>query len=461
MPLLTLFSLFQRLRRTPLRAWPTVELHVQDAAALYMFSFLFSATLGVVRQVLLNARFGLGPEAAAYYAAVRLPDTIAILIAGGTLTNALLPVLIRVATRDGEPAAQRLVNRTLTLLMVVVAPFTLGVALAMPWFVDLLLAPGFEPSLQDLTSNLARIMLLDVLLLVAEAGLIAVLMSRNQVLLPALAIGLRNVTVIAGVGIAYLVPEVGIYGPAVGLVVDTIVQIAVLVPGLRQRNYRPQLLWQPQDRDLRLVGRLLWPNALGGVSNSSGAIVDTAFVSLTKQTAAVGALANAWLLIGLPVRLLGVAVGQAALPRLADLSNRGDLAAMRRTIRRMLLVVSGTAILTMLLLIGLGRPLIQLLFERGAFDSAAVALTMQLFTLYAIGLPAYVLTEVAARALVARYDTLSAMAANMVQLALRIILLTILIEPLGPQAIPVAHVISSLIETIMLLVILGLRTRGV
>ncbi|PDW03930.1 lipid II flippase MurJ [Candidatus Viridilinea mediisalina] len=460
MQLLTFFSLLQRLRRTPLRAWATLELTVREAAAVYIFSFLFSASLGVVRQVMLNARFGLGPEAAAYYAAVRLPDTLAVLIAGGTLTNALLPVLLRVASRDGDPSAHRLVNSTLTLLLVVVIPLTLGIALAMPWFVSTLLAPGFDSPLQALTTNLARLMLLDVLLLVVEAGLIAVLMSRNQVLLPALAIGLRNVTVIAGVGVAFLVPEVGIYGPAVGLVVDTLVQIAVLVPGLRQRNFRPQIVWQPHDRDLWLVGRLLWPNALGGVSNSAGGIVDTAFVSLTKLTAAVGALANAWLLIGLPVRLLGVAVGQAALPRLAHLSNRGDLRAMRREVRRIMLVVSSASILTMFVLISLGRPVIQVLFERGAFDSAAAALTTQLLALYAIGLPAYVLTEVAARALVARYDTLTAMLANMLQLVLRIVLLTILIEPLGPSAIPIAHVISSLVETIMLLLVLGVRTRG-
>lgn len=452
--------LVARLRRTPLRAWPTLDLSVSEAAALYMLSFLTSALLGVIRQIMLNARFGLGPEAAAYYAAARLPETIAVLIAGGTLTNALIPVLLRVAARDGDPAAHRLVNAVLTLLLVVVTPFCLGVALAAPFFVRSILVPGFDAALQELTTRLARIMLLDVLLLVVEAGLIAVLMSRNQVLLPALAIALRNLTVIGGIGLSYLVPAVGIYGPTVGSVLDTILQLAILIPGLRGRGFRLQVVWRPADRDLRTVGRLLWPNAISGVTNYGAAIVDTAFVSLTGMIMAIGALANAWLLIGLPIRLLGSAVGQAALPRLADLSNRGELRAMRRELAWMLLLVSGAALLAAGAMIVLGRPMIGLLFERGAFDSAAADLTAQLLAAYALGLPAYVLTEMAARALVARYDTLTTMVANIVQLSLRVALLVALIDPLGPLAVPLAHVLSSLVETLILLLVLYLRTRG-
>jgi hypothetical protein len=42
--------------------------------------------LGAVRQILFNARFGVGPKANAYYAAFRLPDTLFSLIAGGALS---------------------------------------------------------------------------------------------------------------------------------------------------------------------------------------------------------------------------------------------------------------------------------------------------------------------------------------------------------------------------------------
>ncbi|HMQ29258.1 MAG TPA: lipid II flippase MurJ [Chloroflexaceae bacterium] len=451
--------LVERLRRTPPRAWPTLELGVAEAAVVYMASFLASATLGVVRQVLLNARFGLGPEAAAYYAAFRLPETVATLVAGGALTNALIPVLLRATARDGEEAGRRLVNAALTLLLCCFAPLCVVAALAAPLFVELVLAPGFEPALQRLTATLARIMLLEVLLVVAEAALAAILVSRNQILLPALAVALRNLTLIGGVGLAFAVPAVGIYGPVIGSILDALIQLAILAPGLRRRGYRPRLVWAPRDRDLRAVGRLLWPNALSGAANYANSVVDTAFASLTGLTAAVGALTNAWLLAGLPVRLLGIAIGQAALPRLAALGAAGRLPELRRALARAMLAALGLSLAAAAGLVALGRPVIGLLFERGAFDAAAADLTAQLLAVYALGLPAYVLTEIAARALVARYDTLTALLANLAQLGARTALLVALLGPMGPAAVPVAHALAAALEAAILLVVLWARVR--
>ncbi|WP_165360578.1 lipid II flippase MurJ [Candidatus Chloroploca sp. Khr17] len=452
-------GLGQRLRRTPLHAWPTLEFAVREATALYVVTFLISASLGVIRQILLNARFGLGPEAAAYYAAFRLPETVAMLVAGGALTNALIPVLLRVANRDNEQSALRLVNATLTMMLAFIAPLALVAALVAPLFVRTLLAPGFDAPTQALTVSLSRLMLMEVLLVVAEAALAAILISRNQVLLPALAIAARNVTLIGGVLLAILIPEVGIYGPTIGALIDALIQLGLLVPGLRQRGYRPAVVWEPNNIDVHTVGRLMVPNALGAVSNYAGNIVDTAIASLTGIAAAIGALFNAWLLIGLPTRLLGVAVGQAALPHLALLGIRNDLAGFRRLILRTLVTASLLALLAAALLIALGRPLLMLLFQRGAFDAAAVALTYQVLVIYALGLPSYVATEVATRALVARYDTLTAMLANMLQLVIRIMLAMLLLERFGVAAVPMAHVLSAFGETVILLVVLWYKVR--
>lgn len=457
--LLTATRLIARLRRAPLRDWPTLELSVAEASAVYMASFLASAALGIVRQVLLNARFGLGPEAAAYYAAARLPETVATLIAGGALTNAMIPVLLRVTARGGEAAGHRLVNSALTLLLGAFAPLCIVAALAAPAFVRVILAPGFDPALQELTAALARIMLLEVLLVVAEAALAAVLVSRNQIIMPAIAVALRNVTLLGGIALAYAVPSVGIYGPAVGAIFDALIQLALLAPGLRRRGYRPRLVWAPRDPDLRAVARLLWPNALSGASTYLNNVIDTAFASLTGVVAALGALTNAWILAGLPIRLLGVAIGQAALPHLARLSIAGRLSELRRSLARTLLVALGLSLLAAAALILLGRPVIGLLFERGAFDAEAADLTARLLALYALGLPAYVLTEIAIRALVARYDTLTPMLTNLAQLAVRTALLAALIGPLGPAAVPAAHAASAALEAAVLLLVLRARVR--
>lgn len=445
-----LSDLITRLRRTPLRDWSTLEFPVAEAAVLYMVAFLFSASLGVVRQVLFNAQFGLSEAAGAFYVAFRLPETIGMLISGGALTNALVPIILRVEQRAGLAAAQRLISVTLTFLLAVITPLAGLAALLAPQFVQYILAPGLDPATQALAAQLSRLMLLEILLVVSEAALVALLVSRGQLLLPALAIMLRNVSLIGGIVVAILVPGVGIYGPTIGAILDGVLQLAIIVPGLRARRYRPALIWAPWDRDLGAVLRLLGPNALSSVVNYAGGIADISFASMAGRAAAVGALHNANLLIGFPVRLLGMAIGQGALPQLALYGMRGDYAAMRRIVWQALLVACSGAVLAAVALIALGRPVIRLAFERGAFDAAAGDLTYSLLAMFAVGLPFYVATEVLARALIARLDTRTPLLGNVIQLVLRIAIMASFFADLGPLVVPLAFVISSAVETLLL-----------
>lgn len=446
-----------RLRRTRAADWPLLSFGTADGAAIYALAYLASAALGVLRQVLFNAQFGVGEAAAAYYAAFRLPETIGALLAGGTLTNALVPILLRVEAREGEPAARRLLDRTLTLLLAIMLPLGALAALAAPPLVRHLLAPGLGPAAQALTVSLTRIMLLEVLLLCAEATLGALLVARGQLILPALAIAARNVTLITGVGVGAALPAVGIYAPTVGAVLDAVLQLAILAPGLLRRGYRPRLDWAPGDGDLRALLALLAPSALSALVNYAGGVADTAFASLAGGAAAIGAVVNALLLVGLPLRLLGMAIGQAALPRLSALALAGDEAAARRAVARTLAAGCGLALIAALALVAGGRPLIGLLFERGAFDAAAADLTYRALVILALGLPGYVATEIASRAFVARLDTRTPLLTNVGQLALRVALAAALVGPAGPLAVPLAYAISAAAEAAALLLALARR----
>jgi putative peptidoglycan lipid II flippase len=98
----------------------------------------------------------------------------------------------------------------------------------------------------------------------------------------------------------------------------------------------------------------------------------------------------------------------------------------------------------------LGRPVIRLLFERGAFDAAAGDLTYRVLVIYSIALPAYVATEVITRGLIALRDTRTPLLTNTGQLVGRIVLIAVLIQPLGVIAIPAAFALTSTLETLAL-----------
>lgn len=433
-----------------LRALFNRQFSIAEASFILMVAFFTSAALGAVRQVLFNAQFGISTEANAYYAAFRLPDTLFSLVAGGALSSAMIPVLLSTRQTEGEAAGWRLISLVMSALLAFLGLVVVFVFLFTPFLVANLLAPGFDAETSRLTVTLTRIMLIQPLILAVGSVATAVLNSRNQFFPTALSIISHNIALIAGIIASRLIPGLGILGPTLGVLGGAALQVLIQAPGLFGRSSDLSLAFNMADARLREVVRLLIPNGLSVGVNYSGFIVDTSFATRAPQTAGLAALYNAFLLVGLPIALLGQAVGQAAFPRLTANAETGQWAKMRRTQAVSLAAAVGLAVLAMSALILLGRFTIRLLFERGAFDASAGDLTYRVLVAYSIALPAYVATEVITRGLIALRDTRTPLMTNTGQLIGRIIVITVLLPSLGVLAIPVAFALTSTLETLTL-----------
>lgn len=445
-------TIWHRLRTVPLREWPTLPLSTAEGSLIFMAAFLISATLGVVRQILFNVHFGVGEEAAALYAAFRLSETISILIAGGALTNALVPHLL-LAARAHQRAISLLVSRVLTLMLIIAIPVTFVLWLAAPPLLRWFVAPGLDPQTQGLASLLTRIMLAELVLLVAEGVLSAVLIAHGQFFLPAAGIALRNTMII----LTLLLPEPTIITVAIGSLGDSVIQLLILIPGLWHHRLHVRPAWQISDPLVRGTLRLAIPGAISGAINYSNAIVDTAIASLGGQAAGLGAMHNALLLGNLPQRLCGTAIGQAAFPYLAAAAVSRDRKLFQQRWLTTITTAAFLATMSALALIGWGRWLIRLIFEHGAFDSAAGDLTFAILQLFALGLPIYVIVEITGRALVALGDARTPLIANGAQLLTRIGVATLLWPMVGVLAVPIATVASGIVEVSILCGILWKR----
>src|SRR5215211_942751 len=438
----------------------TREYSVGEASFILMASFFLSAALGAVRQILFNAQFGISPEANAYYAAFRLPDTLFSLIAGGALSSAMIPVLLNARQKEGEASGWRLISMVLTALLSVFALLIIAVEIFTPALVTRLLAPGFDAETSDLTVMLTRIMLIQPMILLLGSVATAVLNSRNQFLLTGLSIVSHNVSLIASILALKFFPNFGIFGPTVGVIGGAVLQALILSPGLRGNGYRVGLLFDLANQRLGEVVRLLVPNGLSVSVNYAGFIVDTSFATRAADPAGLAAIYNAFLLVGLPIALLGQAIGQATFPRLAAQAEAENWTEMRRILLRSLGTSIGLALPAVGALLLLGRPTIRILFERGEFTSSAGDLTFAVLVAYAMALPAYVATEVITRGLISLRDTRTPLFTNSGQLIARILLITVMLPRLDVVAIPAAFAISATLETLILAAVLFLKLRS-
>lgn len=437
---------------------------IAEAALLLMMAYISSRGLGVVRQTIFNDIFGTGPGANAYYAAFRLPDTLFNLIAGGALIQAFVPVFVSYEKQHGQAETWRLTSLVFNVMLVTLTSFLLLAEFLAPVFVNRLLVPGYSPSEQALTTSLTRIVLVQPLILGIGTIFTAILSSKRQFLLPALAMAIYNVGLIGGLLFTLAIPSIGIYGPTWGVLAAAVCQLLVQVPGLLKQRARYIFVWDLRHPGLQEVLRLLGPGALSIAIVSVGFIIDTAFASYLSDQASLSALHNAQLLFALPVALLAQAVAQAALPRMSSLAIEGQF---RRLRYLMLKVVSAAVMLsipTAIVLCVLGKPVIHLLFQHGAFDQHSSHLTFLALVGYAVGLPGQVAGDLLARSFYSLRDARTPLFTNIFALLARFGLIVFLLKLLAGSsallAIPLAASGALTAEAMLLGLLLFLRLRA-
>jgi putative peptidoglycan lipid II flippase len=139
--------------------------------------------------------------------------------------------------------------------------------------------------------------------------------------------------------------------------------------------------------------------------------------------------------------IVGVALGTALLPALSLAAREGRLTqgVLNRAVELALLLALPAAVGLLLL----AQPIIQVLFERGAFGPAATLATGQVLAGLALGLPAYILTKVLAPGFYAQEDTSTPVRVAMAALGVNLAAALLLTGPLGHVGIALALSLSS------------------
>jgi putative peptidoglycan lipid II flippase len=112
-------------------------------------------------------------------------------------------------------------------------------------------------------------------------------------------------------------------------------------------------------------------------------------------------------------------------------------------------------------LILLGRPLLQVLYQRGAFDAGATDAVFVAVRYYALGLVGHSCLEVAARAFFAQQDTITPLFIAAGSAVANILLGLALMGPLGHGGLALANSLAVSVEVLVLLAVLRRRWGGI
>ena len=441
---------------------------IARAAGVVMLAYVLSGVLGIVRQAAISSTFGAGSRLDAFVAAQRVPETLFVLIAGGALGSAFIPVFTRFLAGGDEDGAWRLANGVITLLFVAASVLALGAFLLAEPIVERLLLPDDAPATQALCVELMRIMLLTVIIFGISGLLMGVLNAHQHFLAPALAPSMYNIGLI--VGALVLARGDNVHGLAWGAVIGAGLHLLVQVPALLRLDFRFRPAFGLRVPGVSEVLLLMGPRVMGLGVVQINFWVNTALASGMAEGSNT-ALAVSFTLMFTVLGVLGQSIGTAVFPTLSTLSAQQDTADFRRTLARALSSVMFLSIPAGIGLAVISEPMVALLFERGDWTSTDTAGTAWALAWFSVGLASHAVLEILVRAFYALHDTWTPVKIGTATMLFNIALSLALIHLMGyPETdnfergpfggLALAMTVATTLESAALWAILRRRTGG-
>ena len=403
-----------------------------------------SRVFGFVRDLLVAHVFGAGRLSDIFLAAFKLPNLFRDLLGEGALSSIFIPMY---ADRNKD---EYFAKNVFSWLMVILLFIAILFEIFMP-IVVWILAPGFadDPGKMQLTVVISRIMFWYVVFICASAFLSAILNAFSRFLLVAFMPVLLNVMLIGALLLAaWFAPMTILYIMAVTVVLAGILQFAILWARIRRHHFGLRLIrprWTPAIKSMfKRLGIGIVGNGFYQITTIVGTLV------ASFQSGAVSWLYYSDRMIQLPNALIALAVGTVLISSMSNAMAQKNMASVYR---QQNISMRQSMMLIMPCVVGLfvlAEPIIQYLFEYGAWThesthAVAMAMMIQVFVL-----PAMMISQIYSKTLYASQDVRTPVTTSIISLVVAILIYIGAFHFVGYLAIPIGVVVSGYLKNYLL-----------
>jgi putative peptidoglycan lipid II flippase len=447
-----------------------VETSLVRSSAIVAVGTALSRVTGFVRIAAIAYALGATTLAGTYSYANEAPNIVYELLLGGVLTATLVPLFVKhFETRDDDAA-----SAIFTVAILALAAITVVGVLAAPWIVDLytLNVHGANVAAQqELATSLLRLFMPQMLFYGIVTLATAVLNARRRFLAAAFAPVLNNVVVIA---VFLALPHIASGALTVRGVLDddalvlliglgttagVVVMALALLPPLGRLHLHLRFLPAWRHPAVSAMLRLSGWTVGYVVANQIALLVVTVLANGTDGGPFI--YISAYAFFQLPHGLFAVSLMTTFTPEMASAAARNDLAALRVQLSRGLRLAAVVIVPAAALYLGLARPIIVALLQRGAFSGSDASVVADTLAMFAVGLLPFSMYLFAMRAFYARHDTFTPFWINCVENAVNIGLAFPLYAWLGVPGLALAFSLAYFVGAGLALFVLHERLGGI
>ncbi|WP_328861597.1 murein biosynthesis integral membrane protein MurJ [Streptomyces sp. NBC_00306] len=371
---------------------PRLGTFLARAAAVTAGLTAAGALLGLVRDQAIAQIFGASTDSDAFLIAWTVPEMASTLLIEDAMALLMVPAFShalarRAADRARDPVRE-LVSATLPRLFALLACAAALLIVCAPLVVGVL-APGFDKP--QLAVDCTRLTALTVLTFGIAGYFSAALRAHGTFVPPAGVYLAYNVGIIATT--LALHSLWGVRAAAAGVAVGGLLMVLVQLPSFVRRVTRTRTRTRPrrarriprQRSAPPLIGfAVLAPVVLFAVSRQSQVLVER-FLASSLPGGAISHLNYAQKVAQLPM-VLSLMICTVTFPVVAKAMADGDRERARRRVEHDLALAGMVVLLGTALVLGYAPQLIEVLFQRGAFDAQDTETTATVMRVYATGL---------------------------------------------------------------------------
>ncbi len=357
------------------------------SAVIFSAATALSRVLGLAREIVIRALFGVVGPINAFEVAFLIPNTVRALVADTAVSSAIVPVFSELLEKGESKRAWRVASSLFWLFLLGLGALTAIFVLTAPW----VMAPfGYHGHEAHLVVSFSRLLFPIVVLLGLFGVVVGILNSYDHFSIPALSPVVWNVAILAGLWIG--IPNVHtidakLYVYAISILIGTIIQVLLPLPWLRGRDDRLRVVIDWRDPAVRRVFVLMVPVTLGLGLINLNAIIDVFIAArLVDKNLAPSALNAAFRLYILPQGIFSVAVATVLFPRLSRLATRKDLDGFRETVSLGLRQIAFLLIPASVVCAVLAEPITRLVYQHGSFTSSQTPVVAAALAAFSAGL---------------------------------------------------------------------------
>lgn len=423
--------------------------HLMRAAGVMGLMTLASRVLGMLRDIISAKAFGTSWQWDAFVYAFSLPNFFRRLVGEGALSSAFIPVYSEILHTQGKQEAFKFAHALISVLSMGFLVFLLVVEVVLTVLMNV---PAF-PERLHLVFDFLRYFFPYLALMSLYAVGMGILNCHRHFFAPSLGPLVLNIAWIGGTIWVFFLADQAVADRlrwlALVLLVSGVFQDLVQMPYLRKIGFRVRWLWDPLYPGLRKTMNLILPVVLGFAVMQINLLVDATCAFWVGP----GANSTLWYgnrLMQFPLGVFAVTMGMALLPTISNQVASGQLEQAKKNISFSLRSIALIVMPCAAGLMTLAYPIVQLMYERGEFDSVSTHRTAAVLVFYSIGLFAYAGQKILTPAFHAVQNTRTPVRIAVICLVSNIVFNLLLMKPMAEAGLALATSLSGLLQFVLL-----------